>query len=84
MNEELNSDSTEALLEEYDNRRKSRLDDVIAMQTFLCLCIVVGFIILNYFCPDTAEMLLSEIKEKSSDSHALIPNPIDYFITLFK
>ena len=82
--EKITADSTEELLEEYDRQEKCRLDDVISMQTAVCIFLAAGFAVLNYFYPETAENLLSEIKSHINDTSHTIQNPIDAVISIIE
>ena len=80
-NEIAAEDSTETLVEEIHARRDSRPDDVIAMQSVLCILLALLLIAANYFYPDTAEELYGKITALTSDPKNLIPNPIDLIIS---
>ena len=58
-----------------------RPDDVIAMQSVLCILLALLLIAANYFYPDTAEELYGKITALTSDPKNLIPNPIDLIIS---
>lgn len=75
-------DSTEALLEEYDNKRRSRADDAAAMQSVMCIIISALLFGANLICPEIAGGLLSRITALSAKSDELFPNPIDLISSL--
>jgi len=80
MENEEYSDSTEALVEEIRSRKASKPEDIIAMQSVVCILIAVFLIAANYIYPDTAEALYGKICRLSQDKTELIPNPIDLII----
>ncbi len=72
------NDNAELLeIDSIRRRKEGRADDSVTMQTALCMIIAVGLIIFNIFSPDTAEALFSRLKELSSGTNEVIPNPID-------
>lgn len=75
--EELDSGSTEALIKEYDRKRRNRADDIIATQTVVCILIAVLFICGNIFRPEITGEVFGKLRSLSSDSTNVIPNPID-------
>lgn len=70
-------DDTSALEEERSRRKKEgKADDIIAMQTALCLLIAIGLAALNIFRSDIAGDILSRLRGLSADTSELFQNPI--------
>ncbi|HOC34324.1 MAG TPA: hypothetical protein PKI82_09670, partial [Ruminococcus flavefaciens] len=64
--------------------RKSRShDDVITMQTAVCLTLGALFLALHFLYPETAEALLNELKKYTTDTSFVVKNPIDIVISYF-
>lgn len=74
-------DTTEALLAEYDDKRRQRPDDVIAMQTAVCMTAALLLLVLDIFYPDTAEGVLHELKRFMTDTSFTVKNPVDIIIS---
>lgn len=70
-------DSTQALLEEYDRKRKNKPDDVIATQAVVCILIGLLMFVANMLYPDITGELFARLRELTTDSVSVIPNPID-------
>ena len=75
--EETDSESTEALMEEYERKRRNRADDVIAAQAVLCILLALLFIGGSIFRPELTGEVLEIVRSLASDSSEVIPNPID-------
>ena len=73
-------DSTQALLEEYDRKKKNKPDDVIATQAVVCILIGLLMFGANLLYPDFTGAVFSRLRELTSDSRDVIPNPIDLLI----
>jgi hypothetical protein len=74
-------DSTEALLEQYEDGQNRRLDDVITTQAVICVLAAAALFAANLFCPDTADKLFQQLKHCMTDTAYTVPNPIDYIIS---
>ena len=81
--DEAGDDSTEALLNEYEDRKSRSHDDVISMQTAVCLTLGALFLALHFLYPETAEALLNELKKYTTDTSFVVKNPIDIVISYF-
>ena len=81
--DEAGDDSTEALLNEYEDRKSRIHDDVITMQTAVCLTLGALFLALHFLYPETAEALLNELKKYTTDTSFVVKNPIDIVISYF-
>jgi hypothetical protein rflaF_18986 len=79
---EQEEDSTEALLEEYDNKRLGRADDAAAMQSVMCIIISALLFGANMIYPEIAGGLLNRITALSAASKELFPNPINFIEAL--
>lgn len=77
---EENEDSTEALIEEYDKKRKNRADDVIATQAVVCILLAVLFIAGNMLYPDITGAVFRKLRGLVTDENSIMPNPIDLLI----
>ncbi len=77
---EYDSGSTEALMEEYDRKRRNRADDVIATQAVLCILIALLFIGGSFFRPQLTGEVFGRLKALSSDPAPAVPNPIDFIL----
>ncbi|MBR6967619.1 MAG: hypothetical protein IKH78_03710 [Ruminococcus sp.] len=73
-------DSTDALMEEYDRKRRNRADDVIAAQAVICILLGAALFCAELFRPDIAGELLGRLRGLSADSSFVVPNPIDIII----
>ena len=80
VREEYDSGSTEALIEEYDRKRRNRADDVIATQAVICILLALLFIGGNFFRPELTGEVFVRLKHLAADSSAVVPNPIDFII----
>lgn len=80
---ETSADSTEALLEEYDRKRKNKPDDVIATQAVICIIIGLLMFGANMLYPDITGALFARLRELATDSSSVIPNPIDLLMSCF-
>ena len=78
--EEPNYDSTEALLEQYEDGKNRRLDDVIATQAVVCVLAAAALFTLNFFRPDMAESLFQQLKHCMNDTSFVLPDPIECII----
>lgn len=81
-NDELDKDSTEALLNEYDKRRTGKADDTAAMQATVCIILAFTLLLLNMLSPDTADALFTKLTELSNNKQELFPNPIELILRL--
>ena len=77
----LYSEEDREMLEEYENKKSRRPDDVIAMQTAVCMTAALVLLLLRLFCPDTAEALLNGLKKNMTDTSFVFANPIDTVIS---
>lgn len=78
-------DNTERLQEEdIRRRREGRADDIVSMQTVLCLIIAAGLVVLNIAQPDIAEEIIGFLRKLSMVDKNIIPNPVDYIIEFVK
>lgn len=80
--EETAPDSTEALLDEYERKSRSRSDDSAAMQAVVCILLAAAMFLANMRFPETVEALLGRVTALSEDENAVIPNPIDAVLDL--
>ena len=78
--DEYDSDSTEALMAEYDRKRKNRADDVIATQAVICILLAALLLGGRIFRPEITGEVFSKIKSLSADGPEIMPNPIDMLI----
>ena len=79
--DEEEENSGEVLLTEYEGNKSRRHDDMISVQTLVCIIAVLLFLILEFFVPQTADDVFSELKKYTSDTSFTIENPIDIIIT---
>ena len=81
MNEEKNEfaeeETTEELIAEYDRKRRSRPDDVIATQAVVCILVTLVFFAANRLYPDIAGAVFEKLRGLVTDSREIMPNPID-------
>lgn len=81
MNEDeknaVTEDSTEELAAEYDRKRRSRPDDVIATQAVVCILVTLVFFAANRLYPDIAGAVFEKLRGLVTDSREIMPNPID-------
>lgn len=77
-------DNTEALLKKYDDRRSQKIEDIIAMQTMMCL--IAGAILLgvHLLYPEIFVPVFSKVRRLISDENEIMPNLIDYAEKLWK
>ena len=75
--EELDNDSTEALIEKYERKQRNRADDVIAAQAVICILLTLLFIGGSFFFPEITGEVFEKVRNLASDSSEVIPNPID-------
>lgn len=80
--EEQCEDSTEVLLEKYDRKRTQKFDDITAMQSVMCILLVVALFALNLTAPELSEPIFVRISELSQDKKEVIPNIIDLIAEL--
>ncbi len=80
--EEQCEDSTEVLLEKYDRKRTQKFDDITAMQSVMCILLVVALFVLNLTAPELSEPIFVRISELSQDKKEVIPNIIDLIAEL--
>ncbi len=69
-----------ALLEKYDNRSRRKADDVISMQTAVCIITVIVLFGLNYFYPEIC--IFKKLKELAFSCNEIFSNPIDLIAEL--
>ena len=81
--EEFDTDSTDALVEEYKMKSKNRADDIIAVQAVICILLTLLFIGGSIFSPALTGEIFEEVRKLASDSSELIPNPIDIILENF-
>ena len=81
--EETAEDSTEALIESYNRKRRNRADDIIATQAVICILIGVLFIAGNILYPDITGAVFQKLRELVTEERDIIPNPIDYILNCF-
>ena len=77
---ETNDDSTEALLEQYEDGKNRRLDDVIATQAVICVLAAAALFTLDFFHPDIAESLFNQLRHCMNDTAFILPDPVEYII----
>ncbi len=80
--EEQCEDSTEVLLEKYDRKITQKFDDITAMQSVMCILLVVALFVLNLTAPELSEPIFVRISELSQDKKEVIPNIIDLIAEL--
>lgn len=80
---EIEEDSTQELLLEYENRFRGRSDDVPAMQAAVCAVLAASVFVLNIIFPGTAAGIFHKIKDLAADPSELFANPIDLLLPLF-
>ena len=80
--EEQCEDSTEVLLEKYDRKRTQKFDDITAMQSVMCILLVVALFVLNLTAPELSEPIFVRISELSQDKKEVIPNIIELIAEL--
>lgn len=81
--EEYDADSAEALVEEYEMKRRNRADDIIAVQAVICILLTLLFIGGSIFYPTLTGEVFKEVRNLASNSYEIIPNPIDMIIVFF-
>ena len=79
--EEHNDDTTDALLEQYEDGRSKRLDDVISTQAVICVLTAAALFILNLFYPETAGRLYEQLKHCMNDTSNILPDPVEYIVS---
>lgn len=72
-------DSTEVLLEEYDRKQRNKPDDVIAMQSVVCILIAVLMFGANFLYPQTVGELAARVRSLTQAAD-ICPNPVDLII----
>lgn len=77
VEENADSDSTEALLEKYEGRSRRKADDVPAMQTVICVIVSAVIFALNAFYPEKGGEVFGKLKDLAFSPNEIIPNPID-------
>ena len=70
-------DSTEALIKEYDRKRRNKADDVIAAQAVICILLGAALFCTQLLRPDIAEELLGRFRSLTGDRSFIVPNLID-------
>ena len=80
MLEETGEDTTEALMESYDRKRRNRADDIIAPQAVICILIGVLFIAGNMLYPDITGAIFQKLRGLVTEDKNIIPNPIDHIL----
>ncbi len=80
LTEEADEDSTEALIEEYDKKRRNRADDVIATQAVLCILLGIFFIAGNMLYPDIVGDVFHKLRGLVTDEKSIMPNPVDLIL----
>ena len=84
MNENMpEADSTQELLDEYESRTRSRSDDAPAMQAAVCTVIAAAVFLLDTVLSGTAEGIFCLIRNFSSHTAEIIPNPAELLFNLF-
>jgi hypothetical protein len=83
VKDELDSGSTEALIAEYDRKRKNRADDVIATQAVVCILLAALLVGGRIFRPEITGEVFGRIKSLATDTAEIMPNPIDILIDHF-
>lgn len=78
--EEFDSGSTEALVEEYEMKRRNRADDIIATQAVICILLALLFIAGSIFLPELTGEVFGRLKSLAADSSEVIANPIDIIL----
>lgn len=77
-------DSTEALLKKYDDRKSQKIEDIIAMQTMMCLLAGAVLIGIHLLYPEIFVPVFSKFRRLISDENEIMPNLIDYAEKLWK
>ncbi|WP_024860640.1 hypothetical protein [Ruminococcus flavefaciens] len=80
MHEETGEDTTEALMESYDRKRRNRADDIIATQAVICILIGVLFFAGNMLYPDITGAIFQKLRGLVTEDKNIIPNPIDHIL----
>ncbi|MBR1824696.1 MAG: hypothetical protein IJ779_10770 [Ruminococcus sp.] len=75
------TDTTESLLEQYDDAKSRKLDDIIATQAVICVLLAAALFVLNLFYPDIAKELFDRLKNCMDDTAFTLPNPLDILIS---
>ena len=78
--EEYDSGSTEALMAEYDRKRRNRADDIIATQAVICILLAALLAGGRIFRPEITGEVFGRIKSLSADGAEIMSNPIDMLI----
>lgn len=73
----LGNDSTEALAEGYDMKRRNRADDAVAMQAVVCILLGAALFAGNIFFPEATGEVIGILRRIAFESSPVIPNPID-------
>lgn len=79
--EETDENSTEALIESYDRKRKNRADDIIATQAVICILLGVLFIAGNMLYPDITGAVFAKLRGLVTEDKNIITNPIDHILS---
>ena len=64
------------------HRRRCNADDIIVMQTAVCMLIAAALIITNIFRHDISYELFSRLLELSESPHELFRNPVELLLSL--
>ena len=81
--DEYDSGSTEALMAEYDRKRRNKADDIIATQAVICILLAALLAGGRIFRPEVTAGVLGRIKSLAADTAEVMPNPIDILIDYF-
>lgn len=65
------------------SRSSGRSDDVAAMQTAVCVLLAAALFAAGFFFPEPVSQIICRIRELSSSSRELFPNPILFIERLF-
>lgn len=76
------SDSIEAILERHDMRKSQKADDIVAMQSVICVMLAVALLISNLLYPNICEPLYEMLKNLTNDEKEVMPNLIDVLMSL--
>lgn len=79
---EICEDNTQELLDQYDNRSKRKISDVLAMQATVCIITIAIIICINIFYPETGGEILNKLHKMTFSKNELFPNPISFITEL--
>ncbi|MBR2283733.1 MAG: hypothetical protein IJ874_04845 [Ruminococcus sp.] len=77
--EDITANGAEGFIAEDDlAEERTRLSDIAAVQTAVCIFAAVVLVCIDIAMPDTGKGLVSLLRELSSAADELIPNPVSW------